>query len=148
MSKIIQLPDGQTALFRDPEQVPERLRRPLLAAWKGTMAGVEEWKTAADGTILTDKDGKPVHKTQEEMGREMMAGSASEAFTEGGDRVILALCQSWSLDAPLTVDGLLDLPGATYRALYEAASPWLLKLLPASFTPDKDPESPTQPSAD
>lgn len=148
MSTIVQLPDGKTALFRDAAQVPERLRRPLMEAMRGALAGVEEFKVRPDGTILTDADGKPVAKTDEEKGREMMLGDGALAMTEGGDRAILALLENWDLDADRSIDGLLDLPGDTYQALYKAAAPHLFKLLPASFSPTTDPQSPTQPSGD
>lgn len=148
MSTIVQLPNGKTALFRDPDQVSERLRRPLMEAMRGALAGVEEFKSLPDGTILTDADGQPVAKTDEEKGREMMLGDGALSMTEGGDRAILALLEQWDLEAPRTMDGLLDLPGETYRALYKAAAPSLFKLLPASFSVTSDPQSPTTPSGD
>ena len=109
--QIIQLGDDKTALFRDPTQLSERQRRPIL---ESITPGDEP--SMAEMNVLVD-------------------------------HLILALTESWTLDAPLTLDGLLDLPAGQYDKLRAAALPAMEKVVP-DFGPTPDPATPTVPSGD
>jgi hypothetical protein len=61
------------------------------------------------------------------------------------DRVVLAMVKAWSLNVPIEVEPLLDLPGNVYDSLREQCAPFLNDLMP-DFGPSEDPESPTDPS--
>lgn len=119
-----ELPDGQWAEFRDPEQVPERLRRPITRhAARLSSTSVAE---ASDGDV---------------------APHDLDILFDLNDALVLALVESWSFPSPVAADGLGELPGPAYDALLKLASPSMLALLP-DFGPSPDPASPTPPSAD
>jgi hypothetical protein len=63
------------------------------------------------------------------------------------DTVTVALTESWSFDAPVSVDALQDLPDRDYQALLEAAGKHREALIP-TFDVDPDPASPTEPSGE
>lgn len=61
------------------------------------------------------------------------------------DAMILAFVESWTLDAPLTQDGLIDLPIKQYDELRKAVMPFMGDVMP-DFGPTPDPATPTVPS--
>lgn len=65
------------------------------------------------------------------------------AIRQAGDHAIVALVASWSLDTPITLDTVVDLPGEDYDALFDAAVQRLPALMPNFTAPDTEPESPT-----
>ncbi len=141
MSQIVQLPDGQTAHFRDPGQVPERLRRPVSRALMSSMRGL-------DSVEVDPATGDVRELTEREIGERMIASGGMDALDDANDLLVLALVTGWSYDAPVTLEALLDLPGDAYDALREESAPHLWAMLPKNFRVDKDPESPTKPSSD
>lgn len=97
--------------LRDPELVPERLRRPV----------VEQSIRAAKFSDL-DMEADDLDATA--------AGDAIAFFSELNDTLALALISGWSFDEPLTLDGLLNLGGRTYDDIRREVAPFVSKLLP------------------
>jgi hypothetical protein len=99
--------------LRDPKSVPERLRRPVF-------------QKSIEGASLdfesVDADSK-----------------AMEFFSEFNDLLAVALISEWSFDAPITTDGLLDLPSKTYDDVRAICAPFLDELIP-DFGVDIDPK--------
>lgn len=138
----VELPKGQHAMLRDPEDVSERLRRPYVdtkqAAYTVLLAsGVtpEEFDAALKGS----------DDQRAEMGLKMLAAGMASGMRDSRDLLIVALTESWSFEAPVAVESLLDLPSRTYSVLLEACQ----KLAPGldpDFDPNMDESSPTTPS--
>lgn len=121
MSTKIVLPDGGWALLREPEAVPERLRRPVNAHAVALQDFVN-----ADGEVTA------------------MSPTVLAALEDMNDRLVVALVAEWSFDAPITLEAVLDLPGAVYDALRAAVTPLAVRMMP-DFDPTPDPASPTSP---
>lgn len=139
----VELPRSQHAMLRDPEEVPERLRRPLLDAMEQVSVAV----TAAGVTqaeIAAARDGD--EELAAAIGIKAMAHGARGRQRAANDLLIVALVESWSFATPVSVESLLDLPGRTYDALVEACDPYLAAMSP-DFDPSPDPDSPTRPSS-
>lgn len=119
MAGKIDLPDGQWAMLVDPEDVTERKREPLteLMFEAGSMQG---------------EDGAPPAESVRLMMRADYA-------------VIAALVAEWSFDLPITVDGVMDLPGRAYKALKDATAGKMTDLLP-DFGVNPETDSPTDAS--
>lgn len=113
----VELPDGAWAELQDPRKVPERARRPVLTA----QAGLQQYVT---GETLTTSP------------------AALQAFSELNDAMAVALVERWSYPDPVSLDGVLGLPGDAYDALREAVAPFATALLP-DFSPSTDKGSPT-----
>lgn len=116
-------------ILRDPKQVSERNRRPIIA--KATMMQRAAFRVQegiqGDGLVPEDE---------------------FLALYEFNDLVAVALIQEWSWDMPITVDSLLDLPSTTYDEVLKVTAPLVTDLMP-SFEPDvDDPNSPTGPSVE
>ena len=139
MTKV-SLPDGAWAVLRDPETVTERQRRPLVRLQRRTVMKAAPLLKDVDLEKLTPGDALQV-----------MAGALTDddfdMLEEIDDHVIATLVDSWSYDAPVTVDGALDLPSKARKALLAECRPLMGPLL--GDTPDSDvldPESPTAPA--
>lgn len=115
------LPGGQWAEFRDPADVPERLRRPITRLGPKAAQLVK-----ADGAEISAED--------------------IDLMYAMNDAVVLALATAWSFAEPITAEGLGNLPGPAYDALLKLAAPSVEALLP-DFGPNPAPESPTVPLA-
>lgn len=131
--------------LRDPAEIPERLRRPLtriqmlLAANPAFGGAVKE--AAATGAV-TVEDFTP----EQAVGMISGMGADSLALIDDlNDRAILARVMGWSFEAPLTMDGLLDLPGPVYDELKVLCAKGALSSGP-DFSPSQDEASPTDPS--
>lgn len=138
----VQLPKGQFAMLRDPEDVSERLRRPFVDTRQAAMAALlasgvkpEEFDAA-----LTGSD-----EQKSQLGVKMLAAGMAAGMRDSNDLLIIALTESWSFEKPLAVESLLDLTSKTYNALLDACQ----KLAPGldpDFDPNVDESSPTTPS--
>jgi len=104
--------------LRNPDLVPERLRRPVF-------------QKSVEGASL-DTDG------------ETPDGEALKFFSEFNDLLAVAMISEWSFDLPIAVDSLLDLPSKTYDDIRTACAPYLEKLIP-DFGVDVDPKAITEP---
>ena len=106
--------------LRDPELVPERLRRPVV-------------EQSIRATKFADLDMESDDLDPSE------AGDAIAFFSELNDTLAIALISAWSFDEPLTLDGLLNLGGKTYDDIRREVSPFVSKLLP-DFGATDDPK--------
>lgn len=111
--------------LRDPKTVSERLRRPVMA------------KASQLASVVSE-----VSK-----GEARIEGDSLTGMYEFNDLVAVALISEWSFEQPLTVDGMLDLPSATYDEIQKIVAPMFNQLMP-SFEADPDPASPTVPSGE
>jgi hypothetical protein len=138
----VQLPKGQWASLRDPEDVTERRRRPILDAQDRMQACLvsgdvteEEIKAAGNG----DKD------SAISVGMKMLATDFQRYQHEVDRLLLLALLEEWSYGGEINEDTIQDLPGRAYDQLLEVAKP-LMRILNPNFEPDADAESPTPPA--
>jgi hypothetical protein len=145
VSTVAQLPQGNTALLRDPDEVPERLRRPALAK-QAEMFSDPAFKVLAD----RQQAGDDVPEI------EFMPWAVG--LSELNDLAVVAFVADWSFTVDgssggeklrVTVDNLLDLRGDCYAALQKAAAPLWTQMMKTAddMTPDgvTDPASPTGP---
>lgn len=139
MSNAFSLPDGGSAIIRDPKLVTERHRRPVTRL-NSRIAG------SAVGQLLASKDSMD-DKEFEEEARKLLATDEWELLDELNDALIVALVESWPYPAPITVDGLLDIPGEAYDALKAETAKHVTALMP-SFSVSPVEESPTPPLVD
>lgn len=116
----LDVPGGWVDLV-DPEDVTERKRQPLtdLMFEAGAHAGTGE-------------------NVSPEVVKLMMRAEYA---------VIAALVVEWSFPQPVTIDGVMDLPGRAYKALKEATAGKMTALLP-DFGVNPSEESPTGASHD
>lgn len=106
---------GGWAKLRDPDTVTERQRKPFMKA----VGRAGNLQAADDGGI--------------------------SLLVEVQDALVLAMVEEWSFDAPITADGLEDLPHKAITALRVACQEFREELLP-DFGPTPDPQSPSVPS--
>lgn len=139
MSTEFPLPDGGSATLRDPKLVTERHRRPVTRL-NSRIAG------SAVGQLLASKDSM-TDKEFEDEARKLLATAEWELLDELNDALIVALVESWSYDAAVTTDGLLDIPGESYDALKVETSKHVTALMP-SFAVSPVEDSPTPPLVD
>jgi hypothetical protein len=131
-------------MLRDPEDVPERLRRPHMDAREHVSAALlTAGVTEADGEAA--QAGEPGAASK--LGLAMVSSGATGLKRSADDLLIAALTLSWSYELPVTADGLQDIPGRAYDALLSACEPLAAAMSP-DFGPSPDPESPTSPSSD
>ena len=139
MNKI-NLPDGAWAVLRDPEDVTERQRRPLVRLQRRTIM-----KAAPQLANLNLEKMSPAEALATIA--PALSDEDFDALEDIDDLVIVTLVDSWSFDQPVSVDGAIDIPSKARRALLEEARPLLSRLL--GETSDEDvlnPESPTAPA--
>jgi hypothetical protein len=103
--------------LRDPELVPERLRRPVFE------------KSVQGSALFNDED---------------MDSDTIKFFSEFNDLLAIAMISEWSFDLPVTLDGLLDLPIKAYDDVRNAVAPFIDKLIP-DFGVDVNPKAITEP---
>jgi len=107
--------------FREPEEVPEKLRRRVMIL--GTQAqGVNE-RVNEENVDIAEND---------------------MLFLFGfNDAVAICLVARWSWeDIPVTVEGLVELPGAVYDAIINYGKTKVTRLIPNQGV-DPDPKAPT-----
>lgn len=139
----VDLPKGQHAMLRDPEDVPERLRRPHLdARERGAVAMAGAGVTEADAQAAQNGDREAATK----VGLAAISSGSRGMKRDADDLLIMALVQSWSYEEPVSVEALQDLPGRAYDLLLKACEP-LASAMSPDFSPSPDPESPTSPSS-
>ena len=99
--------------LRDPESVPERLRRPVF-------------EKSVEGTKLASTD--------------EISSDAVKFFSDFNDLLAIALIGEWSFGDVISIDTLQDLPSKTYDDIRVAVSPLVTKLIP-DFGVDVDPKA-------
>lgn len=149
MGELIPLPNGQSATLRAPEDVSERLRRPITRAMRGIRPDiVEKQQAAAEMEDIPDpaKPGAMKASPQKEAAlRELqwlMTNEEADAYQTAGDLAIVALVERWTFPQEVTVDGLLDLPGRTLDELRRRTGPYVAQLF-VDASPDPNPPAPS-----
>lgn len=125
----VDLPDGWAEL-RDPRKVTVGQRRPAEDAQ------IDLIDAARPDQIEAIKRGD-----EEALFRIGAPGSLIRAMRKLNELLVVALVDSWSFGAPVSIDGLLDLPGPSYEELLTQAAPLARELMPdmtpeAAETPD------------
>lgn len=133
----VELTEGAWAEFDDPKRVPERKRRAVIDK---IASGVSN----ETREVIAAAAAKGEQPTEEVMAK--IEGSDLTTMLETIDVAIVALVSSWSFDVEPSLDALLDLPGADYDLLRDAAMPLVDQLSP-NFEPNPAPTSPTAPSS-
>jgi hypothetical protein len=126
MGKVT-LPGDNWALLRPADEVLERHARPLRQLQQRFAL------SNAAGAFLGLTDSERQALTEREMFDRMKAAGASADDLDMLDRIndllIEAFVKEWSFDAPVSAEGLLDLPGQARAALVaeceKAAGPLL-----------------------
>ena len=132
MSKV-SLPGDAWAVLRDPETVTEGRRRPIIRLQRRILMRAGATETGLTRKQLTER----------------LSPEDYDSLEDVDDMVMAALVSSWSYDADVTPEGLLELPGPARSALLKACRPLIPRLL--GETTDEDvlnPESPTTPAND
>jgi hypothetical protein len=143
MDRLITLPGGQSATLRRPEDVSERLRRPISRAMRGVRPGIQE----RGQVIARMDDGPDGRPTAEKLAAQAalqydMTNEEADAYQDAGDYAAVALIEHWTFDLPISVDGLLDLPARTLDALRVAIAPHVSALF-VDASPDPNPTAPS-----
>lgn len=139
MENKLELPSGGWAILREPAAVPVRLRRPVEKA----LIKVSKQKDIADALTADSKNA-----TQEEIAAkvaEQLDSESMDILNDLNDCLILARVESWSF-GDITIDKILDLPGADYSVLQTEAAKGITEMMP-NFSNSGDPNSPLNPSA-
>ena len=130
MTTTIELSNGQSAVLIDAELVSQSRRRPVEKALMNLSKSGKALSALTDTTDLSDAN---------------IDLSVLDQYTELNDLMVLARLESWTLDLPITLDSLLDIPDPDYKALQAAVAGDALKMMP-SFGASNDPNSPIKPS--
>lgn len=142
----IPLPGSGWADLRPVQDITERHRRPIKRL-STQLLGNAEFASAVAEVQASGKD--PADLTMDEQLKVAAGmGAAFDTLEEIQDLLVVAAVRGWSYDAiPVTVDGLLDLPGQALDALRAAVAPYQGALNPNLTEPTPDPASPTEPSS-
>lgn len=116
--------EGGWVVLRDPKQVKEKHRRPIIAKG-GEMQGA---------AVRVSEEGGSDE-------RDLLA------LYEFNDLVAVALIEEWSFDLPITTESLGELPASAYDKVLALTAPLIAGMMP-SFEPTPDPDSPTVPSGE
>ena len=137
MSEKISLPSGGWAVLRAASAVPVKLRRPVE---KAILALGQSQAKSALVSAPDLSDSEKVAEVAASIKPEIL-----DQFNELNDLLIVAIVESWSFEAPISVESLGDFPQADYEALQEIAAKDVTSMMPR-FGASNDPNSPTKPS--
>lgn len=119
----VDLPSGNHAILRDPEQTTEAQRRPAKRA-SLRLAGISD--ALRDPSLLAT-----------------LSDEQADAVFSFSEKVAVALIESWSFELPVSVEGLQQIPGEKdYRTLLDATKKHQATLMP-EFGPSGDQADPT-----
>jgi len=149
MSNLVTLSKDNWAELRPPEDVSERLRRPIRRALGRVR--LEIMKAGQEANASVEGEGPEADRARAEaatiaMQRAGMTQDEVDALGEANDAMVVALVAKWSYDRPITLDNVLDLPGADYDKLREVTSARYNGKGYVDTEPNPDPASPTAPS--
>jgi len=102
--------------LRDPDLVPERLRRPVFE------------KTIKASQLASEIEDDP---------------TVMGFFSELNDVLAVALIEAWSFGDAITVDALQDLPAKAYDDIRKLVSPLVSKMIPDFGDDVEDPKATT-----
>lgn len=133
-------------VLREPQDVPERLRRPVVAKLASFIGTAKAAFDNDDLAAAVDATAQGVEVDEAKV-KEALPDDLAEVFhntDELNDLLALALLVSWSVETPITLDALLDLPSGDYKAISQKVAPMMTALMPDfSVSPEKD--SPSTP---
>lgn len=107
---LVQLPNNESAVLRDYDELTERQYRRIGGALRGAME--QAGKLMAEG--FNENDPKTYGMLKD-------LGDEGTAIQEYQDRCIVEMVKSWTLGELPTMDTVKDLPKKTYDVLAEAA---------------------------
>ena len=110
--------------LREPEEVPEKLRRPIIKMSVSGVPFAEDWNDLFEN---------PENANAESLEAMLDYGSRFN------DLVAMAFIRQWSFELPISIDALGDLPGKVYDEIANACKPLISNLMP-SFEVDPDPK--------
>jgi hypothetical protein len=142
----VPLPGGHWADLRPVQDITERHRRPIRKLTMGLL-GNPAFTQAIKSVQASGKS--PDELTEDEQ-IDLTAGmgTAFDDLEQVQDLLIVAAVRGWSWDAvPVTLDGILDLPGQALDALRAFVAPYQGALSPNLTEPSPDVTSPTGPSS-
>lgn len=90
--------------LREPNLVPERLRRPVFEKSIAGQSLVDEGKDLDEATL--------------------------KFFSEFNDVLAVAMISAWSFDGPVSLEGLMDLPSRSYDDIRKLVTPYVSDLIP------------------
>lgn len=125
-------PSGFTFNLRLPEAVPERLRRPVAAK---LVELAKAFEPVSDGT--SDQADAPPSDWS-------LSPEDLQRADDLNDLLAVALLLTWSSDAPISVESMLDLSAGDYAAIRAAVAPQVIRLMP-DFSPTPEAGTPTTP---
>jgi hypothetical protein len=127
-----------TATLRDPEDVPEKLRRRVQRANNAAQAFLEELRQR--GEIPIDVDNSEFDEATTRRIGQLVLIEHPEFMENQRDAMILALVEDWPFDQPMTPEGLAEIPGSAYSKLL-AACEQLEPLLNPNYQAPTPPEA-------
>jgi hypothetical protein len=136
-------PSGSHYVLREPGDVPERIRR------KFTKAQTALYKRMRDAQA-PDALRLPAEAMQGEAPEMNLDESAMfdtdflDLADEVNDQLALALLVSWTKEAPISLDAILDLPKKDYDHLRASVAPLMNHLVP-DYDPTPEAGTPTTP---
>lgn len=119
----VSLPGGWVD-FREPEDVPERLRRRVTTMAARAASLAQQVQKMSDEEVAVQ-------------------GDDLEFLLEFNDAVAICLVMGWSWDNPVNTEGLIDLPAAAYDVIVKHGQTNVARLLP-NFSVDPDPKALTE----
>ena len=134
------LGNGRWAELREPDDVTERQRRPISRALRPVRPEIMQRQQDA-ANLPNEPDGKPSPEKAKALAQLQydMTDDEADAYQNATDHAVLALVESWSFEHPLTMEGLLDLPGKALDALRMEVSQLVNDLfLDISPSPEKN----------
>jgi hypothetical protein len=148
----VQLPGGHTADLRPVQDITERRRRPIRTV---TMQLLKDQSFVGQVQAATASGKTAQTLTQEDkVGIATRLNPASlQTLEDMQDLLIVAVVRGWSFKdedgqpVPVSVDGILDLPGVALDELKRVVAPYQQALNPNLGEPSPDPASPTAPSS-
>jgi hypothetical protein len=148
----VPLPGGAWADLRPVQDITERRRRPIRTV---TMQLLKDRSFVGQiqGALASGKTAQNL--TQEDKARIAtdLRPESLQTLEDMQDLLIVAVVRGWSFHdedgrpVPVTIDGILDLPGIALDELKRVTAPYQQALNPNLGEPTPDPASPTAPSS-
>jgi hypothetical protein len=142
--KVVTLPTGGTASFRDPEEILGRGKKALRGALMSAFGLVNKVPAFQEGKREDETNDEFVARLGDEIAKAQLDPADFEALENVREAAVIAQLDSWSLGIPLpTMRTLATLNGDLYDALLAAVGNVPGEALGAGFSENSDPESPT-----
>ncbi len=152
-SNRIPLPGGHWADLRPVQDITERRRRPIKKMSASLLAN-EGFAQVVREVRASGKDPETLPEAEKVDIAARMGSVAFDELEDVQDLLVVAAVRGWSFTGedgqvlPVTVEGILDVPGGALDALRNAVRPYQNALRGEVAEPDPDPASPTAPSSD